>query len=521
MLRSLRLLVPAVALAGGVAAWSMPESLGAVASCTITQVTDTSDPGNFTNTGPVISSDGTRIAFESNQDHTGFNADGNQEIVLYDIAEDDFIRVSSTTGGTFANRAPAINADGSRLAWTTDRSITGNNPDLNREIVRWTQVGAFAATVYVTNSSAPVVNGSVSIDDAGDDLVFWSRDDDGSILVHHRTSGAVTTELTPRNPGDIGDPRLNAQGTHVVFTSNGAFGGANSDGGYDVFLQTVQGGAPTALTDGAADVENLAPAMSDNTQRVAFVSNGDIAGLNPPLTDQAFLLQRSALVTSRLSPGDAGTFGIGAVGITSRGTRVVFDSDGDHAGTNEDGSFEIFVHDFGPTGERITQITDDAGGSGEIDVDSSGRHIVFSSRGDHTGDNADGGREIFLATCEPPPAPSRCSGLLVTVEIGRGDVPTAAADVIRGTSGDDTIAAGAGNDRICGRGGDDVIRAGTGNDRADGGGGDDRISGGPGADRLRGGRGADRLNGRGGVDTCLGGPGSDAARTCETVGGVP
>jgi Tol biopolymer transport system component len=521
MIRRLLVLAPTLLVASAVSTGAWTPSVVADTSCTITQVTDTPDTGNFSNTGPVISSDGTRIAFESNQNHTGFNADGNQEIVLYDIAEDDFRRVSATTGGTFSNRSPAINADGSRVAWSTDRSIIGNNIDLNREIVRWTQIGAFAATVFVTNTAAPVVNGSVTMDDAGDDLVVRSQNAEGTLLLHHRTTGSITTELTPRITGEISQPRLNAAGTHVVYTSNGELGGSNSNGGHEVFLQAVQAGTPTALTDQVADFQSVAPVMSDNTRRVAFVSKGNFAGLNEQNVQQAFLLQRSAPVISRLTSGDDGTFVIGAIGMNARGTRMVFDSDGDHAGMNGDGSFEIFVHDFGPTGERITQITDDAAGSGEVDIDASGRNIVFSSRGDHVGSNADGGREIFLATCEPPPSPSQCNGLLVTVELGRGEEPTQTADVIRGTPGADTVSAGPGDDVFCGLGGADVFEGGLGKDWADGGAGPDRLDGGRGADRLKGAKGADRLNGGRADDVCLGGPGDDRATRCETVTGVP
>jgi Tol biopolymer transport system component len=521
MNRSLRVLVPTVLVAGGVSVWSAPPMAGAATSCTITQITDTDDTGNFANAGPVISADGTKIAFESDQDHTGFNGDGNQEIVLYDVTADSFVRVSSTTGGTFANRTPAINADGTRVVWSTDRSIVGGNLDGNREIVRWTRIGGFSAVQYVTNTSAPVSNRGPSVDAAGDDIVYSAGTDTAFEIVHFRTNGSVTTPLTDTQGGESVQPFVNAPGTHVVFSSNGTIDGSAAGGGYEIFLRSLAGGPSTLVTDVDSDGFSVSPVMSDDTRRVALVSSAPLLGVDGASTGQAYLVQRAGPVTSLLSPGESGEFGLGSVAMNARGTRVVFESDGDHAGMNADGNFEIFVHDFGPTGERITQITDDAASSGEIDVDASGTRIVFSSRGDHAGLNADGGREIFLATCGAPPAPSGCRGLLVTVDVGRGEEPTRFADVIRGTSGADTVSAGPGDDVFCGLGGADVFDGGLGKDWADGGAGPDRLDGGRGADRLRGGKGADRLNGGRADDVCLGGPGRDRSIRCETIGGVP
>jgi Tol biopolymer transport system component len=522
MIRELRVLIPPVLLVGAIAVGSWGSPAGAVTSCTITQVTDTADTGNFSNTGPVISADGTKIAFESDQDHTGFNADGNQEIVLYDITEDDFVRVSATTGGTFANRAPAISRDGSRVVWSTDRSIVGGNLDLNREIVRWTRIGLFSATSYVTNSVSPVSNRGPVTDDAGDDIVYTAGMDSGSDLFHFRTTGAVTTQLTATIDGESVQPFLNPSGTHVVFASNGVVDEIDAEGGYEILLWDLDEGVASMVTDVESDADSLSPVMNDDTRRVAFVSSAPFVGQAEQEKSQVVLFQRSGPFVSFLSPGEPGQFGIGAVAMNARSTRMVFDSDGDHTGDNADGNFEIFVRDFGPTGEQITQITDDPGaGSGEVDIDGSGTRIVFSSRGDHAGSNADGGREIFLATCAPPPPAATCSGVLATVDLARGQSPTPFADVIRGTADADTVNARAGNDVFCGRGGDDVFTGGPGADRASGGRGNDVLRGQKGDDTLRGDRGNDRLVGGKGPDTCAGGRGTDTARGCTVTTGVP
>jgi hypothetical protein len=77
---------------------------------------------------------------------------------------------------------------------------------------------------------------------------------------------------------------------------------------------------------------------------------------------------------------------------------------------------------------------------------------------------------------------------------------TAAADRLRGTSGDDVICGLGGDDEIDARDGDDAVMGDAGNDRIAGGDDDDTLYGGEGDDRIDGGRGRDVLSGGPGTD---------------------
>jgi Ca2+-binding RTX toxin-like protein len=92
-----------------------------------------------------------------------------------------------------------------------------------------------------------------------------------------------------------------------------------------------------------------------------------------------------------------------------------------------------------------------------------------------------------------------CAGQLATV------VGTGSADTLRGTNGDDVIAAKGGDDSVRGLSGDDVVCGGAGADVIRGQGGDDTLRGGHGTDELRGGGGSNR---------CRGGKGSDSKHHC-------
>jgi Ca2+-binding RTX toxin-like protein len=79
--------------------------------------------------------------------------------------------------------------------------------------------------------------------------------------------------------------------------------------------------------------------------------------------------------------------------------------------------------------------------------------------------------------------PAECTGILTGIVSGAGAISgTAAAELILGSDGVDTINAGDGDDCILGGGGADVLN---------GEGGDDVIFGGPGIDVCTGGAGAD------------------------------
>jgi Ca2+-binding RTX toxin-like protein len=99
--------------------------------------------------------------------------------------------------------------------------------------------------------------------------------------------------------------------------------------------------------------------------------------------------------------------------------------------------------------------------------------------------------------------------------------PSAENDFIIGTTGDDDIDLGegddqffagkddVGDDRIAGEGGNDLIGVGDGNDTVSGGDGSDTIFGGSGNDNLSGDAGSDTIWGGDGQDSIMGGDGND------------
>src|SRR5947209_8439560 len=72
--------------------------------------------GNF---APSISDDGRLIAFASNRDLTGANADANLEIFICDITQHTFAQITDTNGIVGSSSAK-ISGDGTRIAFVRD-----------------------------------------------------------------------------------------------------------------------------------------------------------------------------------------------------------------------------------------------------------------------------------------------------------------------------------------------------------------------------------------------------------------
>jgi len=86
---------------------------------------------------------------------------------------------------------------------------------------------------------------------------------------------------------------------------------------------------------------------------------------------------------------------------------------------------------------------------------------------------------------------------------------TSQDETLTGGGGDDTINGNSGHDKLYGNAGEDVINGGYGNDSLFGDAGDDVMDGGSGHDYLSGGTGDDTLTGGSGDDTLDGGAGND------------
>jgi Tol biopolymer transport system component len=91
-----------------------------------TQITDTTDKSYFGNHSTAfLNADGTHVAFRSEANLTGNNADGNWEIILLDVITNTLTQIAGTIGSD--NSGLSITAGGARIAFVSTADQTGRN----------------------------------------------------------------------------------------------------------------------------------------------------------------------------------------------------------------------------------------------------------------------------------------------------------------------------------------------------------------------------------------------------------
>lgn len=298
---------------------------------------------------PVISGDGNRVVFVSSGNPTGDNPDGSTELFAVDADGGGLAQITDT-GVTSDIRAPALPADGSRIAFSASSDLLqdGSNSDGSREIF--------------------------AIDVDGDNLT-------------QITGGPATT--TSRFPDITGSD------DRIVFYSNADPAGDNSDGNSEIFIADSDGGGePEQLTDADTGLSRH-PSIAGNG-RVAFESSADLDDADGG-NFEIFTVDANGGSPRQITE----TTGSDAtnVRIAGNGEHLVFQSGADFTGNNDDGSREIFL--VASDGSDADQLTDSRGDSTQPGIAMEGERVVFQSSADLTGNNGDLNSEIFVVDPSP------------------------------------------------------------------------------------------------------------------------
>ncbi|HYF47614.1 MAG TPA: S-layer homology domain-containing protein, partial [Acidimicrobiales bacterium] len=259
-------------------------------------------------TDPSISDDGTRIAFRSEADLTGENADGNGEIFLHDTDTDTTTQLTATTGGE--NLQPVITDDGTKVAFVSTVDLTDDAPD------------------------------------GGADLFVLDTDDHS------------VTRLADADAVGLESAAFDGSGTRFVSYGTVDLTGDNPDLSYEVFLHHLGTGTTTQLTDLPDDSVNLnRPDLAEAGNRVAFETDADLIGENADARHELFVVDRTGQVgPDQLSESPAGN-GVSDPSVNADGSRIALAWTGDPSGGNADGGREIFVFTCGAPGPSFVDVS--------------------------------------------------------------------------------------------------------------------------------------------------------------------
>jgi len=313
----------------------------------------------------------------------------------------DFTQITNTLDGE--TRDVRTNSDGTLIVFVSDQNLTGSNIDGNLEIFLF-DVNTSTFTHVTDTTSDSNVSPTMSFD--GSLVVFASANDitgenaDGNGELFLLDTGTITiTQITDTMGGGQGFshrfPIINSNGTHIALVSNRDHTGNNADGNPEVFLLNINALTFTQITDTTVISHNLRAGISSDGTIVSFDSEGDLTGDNADLNQELFIYDADTDTITQATDSTGGTNQSNrSPSVSPDGSLVVFESDLDLTGNNPDGNVEMFF--FDSVTDNITQITNTDSVNRSPIFTPDGRAFRFNSNGDFTGDNPDGNLELFL-----------------------------------------------------------------------------------------------------------------------------
>lgn len=287
-----------------------------------------------------LSPGGKAVVYSSDANPLGTNADGNTEIFHYDVKSAVTNQLTVTSDTFDCCWEPTVDKKGARVAFMSNANFVGTNADESEEVF------------------------------------FWNAKDD-SITQVTVTTDSFTNE----------DARIDAGGKFVYFSSDANFVGTNADGNREIFRYDVKNGVIEQLTN-TTNGDSSSPVPNKNSKFVVFETDStDLLGANADGNEEIVRLDVKKGTVLRLTDF---SFASSDPAIAGNGKAVAFEATGNPLGTNADGSNEIFLVWIQRDTLALSQITDGtaADSSGDANLETSGKRIIFASDADLTGQGA-------------------------------------------------------------------------------------------------------------------------------------
>jgi Ca2+-binding RTX toxin-like protein len=180
------------------------------------------------------------IAFPSRNDLTGGNPQLNTEIFLADATTGALTQITSTVSDGSISPTVALRNEAPVVAFVSTFD-PGNNPERNQEIFLWDG----GVITQITNTGAAVFNDTPSIDEGGTRIAFSSNgnltgqngDLSGEIFVYDTVQASFLQVTNVQAPGSFphGPPSMAPSGVVISFVSSADLTGENNDRGPEIF----------------------------------------------------------------------------------------------------------------------------------------------------------------------------------------------------------------------------------------------------------------------------------------------
>ena len=278
---------------------------------------------------PSLDADGKKLAFETSAALVPADTDTTSDVYVRDFATGTTTLVSRPTGAArpigfapTANNTPVISADGTKVAFMSSSTLASlaTVHVYERDLVANTTTLVSRATGPAgvsASGSQPAIDadgGVVAFVSSQNDLV--PGDTNGINDVFVRNVAAGTTLLVDRANGADGaqaeavasDPSISADGNRVAFESRAAnLSAGDSNGLTDIFVRDVASNTTTlvsAAPAGSADDVSQSGAISGNGDCVAFQSSADDLTPSAPPSDFYRIFERTLSRECPVDPPD-------------------------------------------------------------------------------------------------------------------------------------------------------------------------------------------------------------------------
>jgi Tol biopolymer transport system component len=398
---------------------------------TIKQLTNWAD-ASLESYASGINYDGTRVAGESSANLTGENTTGKREVLAIN---GDGTGLRQLTHGANGASTVVMSGNGEMIAFIAPGNLTGQNADGSSEVFVVSFDGATVRQLTSNSNNAYGCKG-VKISHDGQWVCFASNADLTGENADHKyelfvvkTDGTGLDQLTREdNPGgtsyQVSNVFISPDGQRVGFGSTGNPLGRNADHSKEVFIIKRDGTGLAQVTDNpdAATEFDMGQGMTQNGGVLLIMGTANPTGQNPDGHSEVFLVNAdgSGLRQMTCDPSYESRLGT----MTYDGSLFSFRSQADFTGQNADHSTEAFL--MRSDGTRLTQVSrcDVAATTTYDRLTGDGKRIGFTSNGNQTGQNADGGREAFIADLRTSMPPSS-----IAISINNGASCTNAAQV--------------------------------------------------------------------------------------------
>ncbi len=291
---------------------------------------------------PAISQDGSRIAFASVEDLLGRNADRNSEIFLFDGSELRQLTETApddpTTRLRDGNFQPSISDAGRWIAFSSNRNLVGQNADQNSEIFLFDVEGS--RFIQVTTSLGIVGATKAKLSGDASRLAYLSENDgEHELLLHNLTTGA-TDRVATGSLSMTSGRAISDNGQRVVYAT------VQAENQTQVYLYDGSTGQVRQITTLNARLNDvpLNPTISGDGKRIAFATRRSVIGQNSDNSVELYLYDVPTGAFTKLTSAPARATAEVIASLNHDGSMAVFnfprvisspDVDNDHANNSE------------------------------------------------------------------------------------------------------------------------------------------------------------------------------------------